>query len=55
MSGAQGALNVTREHSECLLRLPLWVGLTKRQQETIVEVLSMLVCNQLSSCNSFEN
>ena len=51
-SRAQGALKVTREHSECLLRLPLWVGLTKKQQETIVEVLRKLMHNQLRSCKS---
>jgi dTDP-4-amino-4,6-dideoxygalactose transaminase len=35
----QGSLRVTIDLSERLIRLPLWVGLTEGQQETIVAVL----------------
>lgn len=36
----QGTLEVTDRHSENLVRLPLWVGLTEQQQGRIVRVLS---------------
>ncbi len=35
-----GSLDVTNEKSEQLIRLPLWVGLTEKQQEYVVSVLS---------------
>lgn len=35
-----GELEVTVKQSECLVRLPLWVGLLPAQQDRIVEVLS---------------
>lgn len=37
---AQGDLDVTTRQSEQLIRLPLWVGLTKLEQERVVELLS---------------
>jgi len=36
---AQGELAVTLRQSECLLRLPLWVGLSAEQQARVAEVL----------------
>ncbi len=36
-----GGLNVTNTQSERLVRLPLWVGLTKSQQDRIANVLAM--------------
>lgn len=41
---AVGALPVTCELSERLLRLPLWVGLTKEQQDKVVNLLLDAVC-----------
>lgn len=38
---AVGSLDVTVEKSECLLRLPLWVGLTEAQQSKVVESLQL--------------
>jgi dTDP-4-amino-4,6-dideoxygalactose transaminase len=40
---AHGSLEVTIDQSERLIRLPLWVGLTKQQQEMAVEVLRRAV------------
>lgn len=34
-----GSMEVTNKQSECLVRLPLWVGLTEQQQDKVVEVL----------------
>ena len=39
-----GAMDVTNRQSECLVRLPLWVGLTEAQQERVVDVLANAVC-----------
>lgn len=36
---SHGELNVTNRQSECLVRLPLWVGLTDAQQDRVVQVL----------------
>lgn len=36
---AHGSLAVTNQQSECLIRLPLWVGLTELQQNKIVDCL----------------
>jgi dTDP-4-amino-4,6-dideoxygalactose transaminase len=36
---AHGSLTVTNQQSECLIRLPLWVGLTELQQNKIVDCL----------------
>lgn len=36
---ANGDLSVTNSCSGRLLRLPLWIGITKEQQETVVDVL----------------
>ncbi|WP_028101448.1 dTDP-4-amino-4,6-dideoxygalactose transaminase [Pseudoduganella violaceinigra] len=36
---AHGDLTVTNEQSERLVRLPLWVGMSKEQQDRVVEVL----------------
>ncbi len=38
-----GSMEVTTTLSECLLRLPLWVGLTSEQQDKVVEVLARAV------------
>ena len=38
-----GSMEVTNALSECLLRLPLWVGLTSEQQDKVVEVLARAV------------
>jgi len=37
---AHGALAITNSISERLIRLPLWVGLTETQQESVVETLA---------------
>lgn len=37
---AQGAMEVTDEYSERLLRLPMWLGLSSDQQGRVVEVLA---------------
>ncbi|MDF0605550.1 dTDP-4-amino-4,6-dideoxygalactose transaminase [Neisseriaceae bacterium TC5R-5] len=34
-----GTLDVTNRQSECLVRLPMWVGLTEQQQLRVVDVL----------------
>ena len=39
---AQGDLPVTKELSDRLVRLPLWIGLEEHQEDVIVEVLSAL-------------
>ena len=39
-----GAMDVTNRQSECLVRLPLWVGLTEAQQGRVVDVLANAVC-----------
>ncbi len=39
-----GAMDVTNRQSECLVRLPLWVGLTEAQQDRVVDVLANAVC-----------
>jgi dTDP-4-amino-4,6-dideoxygalactose transaminase len=40
---AHGDLEVTGKHSERLVRLPLWVGLSSAQQDRVVKVLSNAV------------
>ena len=39
-----GAMDVTDRQSDCLVRLPLWVGLTEAQQDRVVDVLANAVC-----------
>jgi len=34
-----GSLKVTDDQSECLIRLPLWVGLTEQQQDKVINTL----------------
>ncbi|RYE40924.1 MAG: dTDP-4-amino-4,6-dideoxygalactose transaminase [Hyphomicrobiales bacterium] len=41
-----GNLSVTERESECLIRLPLWVGLTTEQQDRVVSVLEQAVMAQ---------
>ena len=41
-----GELDVTNRQSERLIRLPMWFGLTKSQQESIVEVLANSVLSR---------
>jgi len=38
-----GSMQVTDRQSRRLLRLPLWVGLSEQQQETVVQLLSSLL------------
>ncbi|QVW22180.1 dTDP-4-amino-4,6-dideoxygalactose transaminase [Pseudomonas hormoni] len=38
-----GSMEVTDTLSECLLRLPLWVGLTAEQQDQVVDVLARAI------------
>lgn len=38
-----GAMNITDRQSECLIRLPLWIGLTEQQQDRIIEVLETAI------------
>ena len=38
-----GVMDVTNRQSECLVRLPLWVGLTESQQAKVVKVLTQAV------------
>ena len=38
-----GAMDVTNRQSECLVRLPLWVGLTEAQQAKVIKVLTQAV------------
>jgi len=40
---AHGGLDVTKRQSERLIRLPLWVGLSKEQQVRVVEVLGNVI------------
>lgn len=40
-----GAMDITNSLSERLLRLPLWVGLTSKQQDRVVDVLSQSLGN----------
>ena len=40
---AHGQLNVTNSSSERLIRLPLWVGITKEQQVRVVDVLNEVI------------
>lgn len=40
---SQGALEVTIRQSEQLIRLPMWVGLTSSQQESVVRALKLAV------------
>lgn len=44
---SHGPLDVTSRQSECLLRLPLWVGLTKEKQDAVVEVLHHAIAAQV--------
>ncbi|GAA4337596.1 dTDP-4-amino-4,6-dideoxygalactose transaminase [Variovorax defluvii] len=41
-----GALDVTDRQSECLVRLPLWVGLSPEKQELVVQVLADAISAQ---------
>jgi TDP-4-keto-6-deoxy-D-glucose transaminase len=41
-----GSMDVTDTVSECLLRLPLWVGLTSDQQARIIDVLTCAVIDR---------
>ncbi len=45
---SHGDLSVTNAVSKSVIRLPLWVGLTKAKQDSVVEVLS----KALQSCHS---
>lgn len=38
-----GEMKVTNRQSKCLIRLPLWVGLTQQQQNTVVNVLKIAI------------
>jgi dTDP-4-amino-4,6-dideoxygalactose transaminase len=38
-----GTLDVTNQQAERLIRMPLWIGLTKAQQERVVEILGAIV------------
>lgn len=40
-----GSLEVTNDQSERLIRLPLWLGLTKQQQEKVVDILESETIN----------
>ena len=40
---AHGELNITNSSSERLIRLPLWVGITKEQQVRVVDVLNEVI------------
>lgn len=42
-----GDLTRTDSHSACLIRLPLWLGLTDHQQCKIVDVLRLAITSQL--------
>jgi len=44
-SRVNGSMKVTDLQSECLLRLPLWVGLTEDHQHRIVDVLTRTITN----------
>jgi dTDP-4-amino-4,6-dideoxygalactose transaminase len=41
-----GSMDITDTVSECLLRLPLWVGLTSDQQARIIDVLTCAVIDR---------
>ena len=36
-----GSMEVTAQLSECLLRLPLWIGISEEQQDKIVDTLTL--------------
>ena len=38
-----GSMDVTNTLSECLIRLPMWVGLTKEHQNKVVDVLTTAI------------
>ncbi|MGY2398108.1 dTDP-4-amino-4,6-dideoxygalactose transaminase [Pseudomonas sp. SDO5271_S396] len=38
-----GSMDVTNELSECLLRLPLWVGITQDQQDRVIDTLTRAI------------
>ena len=38
-----GVMDVTNRQSECLIRLPLWIGLSSEQQEHVVSALHMAI------------
>lgn len=40
---AHGGLEVTTDISERIIRLPLWVGISREQQERVIEVLSSAI------------
>ena len=37
------SLSVTDEKSECIIRLPLWVGISKQQQDQVITVLNSAI------------
>lgn len=41
-----GSLDVTNRQSECLIRLPMWVGLTREKQVRVVEALAEAIAAQ---------
>jgi dTDP-4-amino-4,6-dideoxygalactose transaminase len=41
-----GTLDVTNRQSECLIRLPMWVGLTREKQVCVVQALSEAIAAQ---------
>jgi dTDP-4-amino-4,6-dideoxygalactose transaminase len=41
---SHGDLQVTIEHSERIVRLPLWIGLSAEQQSRVVDVLRNVLC-----------
>jgi len=43
---AHSSLNVTIEHSERIVRLPLWVGISEQQQDKVIDVLNLAVSAQ---------
>ena len=38
-----GSLTITVDHSERLIRLPLWVGLTEQQQDKVIDVFKLAI------------
>lgn len=46
-----GTMDVTNSLSECILRLPLWVGLEKHQQTIIEQIHSIFISKLLNNLN----
>ena len=42
-----GSLEITNTQSKCILRLPLWVGLTEQLQDKIIDILSNEIKRQI--------